>query len=253
MQNRVISLMLLALAVLQPLTGMLGPVFDIGTPIGAATADTNAPEQPMPVFFSIWSVIFAAYAALGIAGLLKPEGWPRRMGAPLVMAGIGNIVWMLSAQLIAWQPLDFLLLIPVLVFAWWSAFITQKHRGSPRSPGFHIADAASGLLSGWVSVAIAISIPLTVRSLTGLGATDFPWPMYWTTILTAGALAFVFASRISASLWYFAAAGWGLLGIAFHNWFETGLHLIGHFTLGCFLVLILLRLTRGSNPARRTS
>ncbi len=253
MQNRTLALLIVIVGLLQPLAGALAPAFGIGTAIGAATADTNAPEQPMPAFFSIWGLIFASYVALGVAGLLRPDGWPRQAGMPMLLAGLGNIVWMLSAQLIVWQPLDFLLLAPVFLFSWWAARIVDGARGAERSAGFYIADAASGLLAGWVSVAIAISLPLTVRSFSGLGPTDFPWPMYWTTILSAGALAWLFASRISRSLWYFAAAGWGLLGIAFHNWYETGLHLIGHFTLGCLIILLLLRLTRGANAGRARS
>lgn len=249
MQTRLFPLLIFVLGVLQPLAGALAPAFGIGTPIGDATAGSPAPEQPMPAFFSIWGVIFAAYTALGVAGLWRPEQWPARLGLPLALAGAGNIVWMLSAQLIGSQLIDFLLLAPIFVCAWWAAREAHTLRGT-RSLCVYLGDAASGLLAGWISVAAAISIPLTVRSLTGLGPTDFPWPMYWTTILSAALFAWIFATRISASLWYFAAAGWGLLGIAFHNWFETGLHLIGHFTAGCLILLLILRLTRGAKPVK---
>lgn len=252
MNNRLIPFLILALGFLQPLAGALAPVFNIGTPIGDATSGTSAPEQPFPAFFSIWSVIFATYAAFGVNGLVRPEEWPRRLGLPLVLAGVGNIVWMLSAQLIASQPLDFVLLAPIFISAWWAAREAEALRGT-RSLGFQFGDAASGLLAGWISVATAISIPLTIRSFTGLAPSDFPWPMFWSTILSAGLFAWIFSSRISKSLWYFVAAGWGILGIAFHNWLETGMHLIGHFAAGCLIILLLLRLTRGAKPVKRAA
>ena len=252
MQNRLFPFLIFVLGVLQPLAGALAPAFGIGTPIGDATAGTSAPEQPLPAFFSIWGIIFAAFTALGVVGLWRPSQWLKPLGVPLALAGASNIVWMLSAQLIGSQPLDFVLLAPIFVFAWWAAREAEALRGT-RSLTYYIGDAASGLLAGWISVATAISIPLTVRSFTGLGPSDFPWPMFWSTILSAGLLAWIFASRISASLWYFVAAGWGILGIAFHNWTETGMHLIGHFAAGCLALLLILRLTRGANAGKRAA
>lgn len=195
-------------------------------------------------------MIFAAYGAFGIAGLIAPQRWPRPLALPLILAGAGNIVWMLSAQLIVLQPLDFVLLFPILIAAWWAAREAEKLRAPGAGLTFHIGDAASGLLAGWLSVALSISVPLTVRSLTPIAPTDFPWPMFWSALLPAGLLAWLFAARISRSLWYFAAAGWGILGIAFHNWLETGMHLIGHIAAGFLLLVLLLRLTRGSNPVK---
>lgn len=253
MQSRHLPLLILIVGILQPLAGTLAPVFGIGTQIGSSTGGTNAPEQPLSAFFSIWGVIFAAYAAFGLAGLLRPERWPWRMAAPLLLAGVSCVIWILAAQLIDSQPLNFILLAPVFAGAWWAARRLESHRGEPRSAGFYLGDAASGLLSGWIAVATAVSIPLTIRTFTGLGPTDFPWPMYWSAILSAGLFAWLFARFISSSLWYFAATGWGLLGIAFHNWYETGLHLVGHFTLGCLIILLLLRLTRGANASKRAA
>lgn len=250
MQSRTLPLLVLIVGVLQPLMGALAPVFGFGTPVGDANRAAMAPEQPMPLFFSIWGVIFAVYAAFGLAGLVKPERWPQVMGMPLLLAGVGNIVWLLSAQLIDLQPLNFVLLGPIFLFAWWAARIAHDLRGRERSAGHYLGAAVSGLLAGWISAATAVSIPMTVRGFTGLGETDFPWPMLWSTLVSASVFAWLFASRISASLWYFAALGWGILGIAFHNWLETGMHLIGHITFACLILLIAVRLTRGAKPVR---
>ena len=78
--SRALPWLILLLAVLQPLSGALAPLLGIGTPIGAATASTDAPEQPLPAFFSIWGVIFLAYAGFGLAGLLRPASWLPAVG-----------------------------------------------------------------------------------------------------------------------------------------------------------------------------
>ena len=250
MHSRILPLLVLIVGILQPLAGALAPAFGIGIPVGEANRAALAPEQPMPLFFSIWGVIFAVYIAFGLAGLRKPESWPRAIGLPMLLAGVGNIMWMLSAQLINIQLLNFILLGPVFLFAWLAARSAHELRGGNSSASYYLGATACGLLAGWISAATAVSIPLTVRSLTGLGDSDFPWPMFWTTLGSAGVFAWLFASRISASLWYFAALGWGILGIAFHNWLETGMHLIGHIAFGCLILLLLVRLTRGAKPVR---
>lgn len=252
MQHRLIPLLILLTGIAQPLAGALAPAFGIGTPIGAATSGQDMPDQPLPAFFSIWSVIFAAYIAFGLAALIRPAGWTRRLGTPLLIAGTLNIIWMLTAQLLVFQPLDFLLLFPILGASWWAARIAARLSAEGTSGlVFRLGEAASGLLAGWISVATAISVPLTIRSLTPLGPTDHAWPMVWSVLGTAGLLAYIFTRRISPALWYFAAAGWGILGIAFHNWFQTGMHLVGLVAALCLLLLLFWRLTRGANLAKR--
>ncbi|MFN7054993.1 hypothetical protein [Hyphomonas sp.] len=248
---RLLAFLILLTGIAQPLAGALAPAFGIGTPIGAATSGQDMPDQPLPAFFSIWSVIFAAYIAFGAAALIRPPAWLTRFGLPLLAAGLLNILWMLTAQLVVYQPLDFLILFPILAASWTAARIAARiNAGGERSLAFRFAEAASGLLSGWISVATAISVPLTIRSLTTIGPTDHAWPMVWTTLLTAGALGVLYTRFISPALWFFAAAGWGLLGIAMHNWLETGMHLIGHVAAGYLVLLLVWRLTRGANLAK---
>lgn len=251
--TRALPWLILLLGVLQPLTGALAPVAGIGTPIGAATAGIEAPEQPLPVFFSIWSVIFLAYAGFGFAGLRWPAVWFPRVGWPLLFAGIANIVWMLSAQLIAVQPLDFLLLTPVLAAAWIAAARVEGVRAETQGLLFRIADLASGLLAGWASVAVAISIPLTIRTFTGLGPTDFPWPMFWITFAFAALAAWIFTARVSQSLWFFVALGWGLVGIVLNNWLHTEMNWIALIAGAGTATILLLRVTRRANGPRSGS
>lgn len=242
--NRALPWLILLLGVLQPLSGALAPAFGIGTQIGDASARTDAPEQPLPAFFSIWGLIFLAYAGFGLAGILRPAAWYPNAAWPMLAAGLANIIWMLSAQLIVSQPLDFLLLAPIFAGAWIAAAQVEALHFSETGVTLKVADAASGLLAGWISVAAAISVPLTIRTFTGLAPTDFPWLMFCLTFAVACLASWLFATRVSRSLWFFAALGWGFLGVVLNNWLRTDMHLIaGMAALGTATILFL-RVTR---------
>lgn len=245
--KKYLPLIIILLGVLQPLAGALSPVLGIGTPIGEATRGIEAPEQPLPLFFSIWSIIFLAYFAFGIVYWRAGELWMERVSFPLALAGVLNIVWMLSAQLIAVQPLDFLLLFPICAMAWIAAYRLDQLRETGWSPKKTLADITTGLLAGWISVAIAISIPLTIRSFTSIGSTDIPWNMLWITLITAGMAAWIFARYVSRSWWFFIALGWGLAGIVLNNWTVTQMHWLAIVTVAMLVFILSLRLFRGAD------
>jgi hypothetical protein len=249
--TRFLPWLILLVGILQPLTGALAAL-GIGSPIGADTAGTDAPEQPLPAFFSIWGVIFFAYAGFGIAGILRAPAWYPRVGWPMLIAGTSNVIWMLSAQLIGLQPLNFLLLAPIFAAAWIAAARAEALRNAERATlSFRFADAASGLLAGWISVATAISVPLTIRTVTGLMPTDYVWPMFWSAVAVAALAAYLFTSRVSRSLWFFAAMGWGFAGVAINNWIRTEMHLVAAMAALAAATILLLRVTRA--PKRFTS
>ncbi|MEH6486984.1 hypothetical protein [Hyphomonas oceanitis] len=242
-------LILILLALLQPLSGALAPLLDIGTSIGNATRDSGAPEQPLPVFFSIWSLIFLAYFGFALFATFRREPWMERIVMPLVIAGMLNVVWMLSAQLIVSQPLDFLLLFPIAAAAWVSAWRFDRMRGMGGSIAKLTADMTTGLLSGWITVAAAISIPLTVRHFTSLGPTDQPWLMLWATLVPAALATWAYTRFISRSLWFYVALGWGLLGILLNNWTITDMNWLAIMTGVVGVIVLSLRLTRGAHGA----
>jgi hypothetical protein len=242
-----LPLLILLLGLLQPASGALAPVLGIGAPIGNATRNLTLPEQPLPAFFSIWSVIFLVYILFAIACLRAREPWMDRIAVPLAWAGVFNVIWMFSAQLVAVQPLDFLLLFPIALASWMAAFRMDRLRETGWSPKKALADCVAALLAGWITVAIAISIPLTVRSLTSLGATDAPWQMLWLTLAPAGLAAWMFARYVSRSWWYFIALGWGLAGIVLNNWYVTGMNWLAIMTGLVLAILICLRLFRGAD------
>ncbi|WP_394705959.1 hypothetical protein [uncultured Hyphomonas sp.] len=242
-----LPLLLAVLGILQPFCGAIAPLLGIGTPIGDATRGLQAPEQPLPAFFSIWSLIFGAYIAFAYISWRHREPWMLRVGAPLAFAGVANIVWMVSAQLIAFQPLDFLLLFPIAVLSWTSAARFDRMRGMGGSVGKFIADIATGLLSGWILVAISISLPLLIRNLTSYGPTDLPWQMLWIFLATAALGSLAFARYISRSLWFFVALAWGLLGVIANNWTVTGMGWLAIMTGVSGILILGLRLLRGAD------
>ena len=242
-----LPLLLVLLSLLQPLSGALAPLSGIGTPIGQATRDLGAPEQPLPVFFSIWSLIFLTFLTFAIIAWRQREPWMLRVGVPLALAGLANVVWMLSAQLIVSQPLDFLLLFPIAAFSWHAAMRFDRLRGMGGSAEKLVADMATGLLSGWILVAIGISVPLLIRSFTPYGPTDFPWQMLWSAIGLIAFGAWMFARYVSRSLWFFVALAWGLLGIIVNNWTVTGMGWLAIMTGVSGLLILSLRLLRGAD------
>ena len=242
-----LPLSLLVLGVLQPLAGAIAPVFGLGTPIGNATRGIEAPEQPLPVFFSIWSLIFGAFLAFAVIAWRQREPWMQRFGAPLALAGAANVVWMLSAQFIVSQPVDFVLLFPIAIFSWKAAARFDRLRGMGGSPEKLVADAATGLLAGWILVAIGISVPLLIRHVTSYGPTDFPWQMIWIALGTIAFGAWMFARYVSRSLWFFAALAWGLLGVVANNWIVTGMGWIAIMTGVSGVLILSLRLLRGAD------
>ena len=242
-----LPLSLIVLGLLQPVAGALAPVLGIGTPIGNATRSLGAPEQPLPAFFSIWSLIFGAFLAFAYISWRRREPWMQRVGTPLALAGLANIVWMLSAQIIAWQPLDFLLLFPIAAFSWIAAARFDQLRGMGGSAEKLVADMATGLLAGWILVAIGISVPLLIRSFLPYGPTDFPWQMLWSSLGTVAFGAWMFARYVSRSLWFFAALAWGLLGVVANNWTVTGMGWLAIMTGIAGILILSLRLLRGAD------
>ncbi|MEL6257902.1 MAG: hypothetical protein AAFQ67_02455, partial [Pseudomonadota bacterium] len=167
----------------------------------------------------------------------------------LALAGAANIVWMLEAQLITWMPLDYALLFAVAVPAWTAATRLDRMRGLGGSAMKFTADMATGLLAGWITVAIAISGPMLIRDLTGLGVTDRIWLMLWITLATAGAGAWLAATRVTRSPFFFVALAWGLAGVAMNNFTRTDMGFLGWATVFTGGLIILLRAVRGAKGA----
>lgn len=243
---------LLPIAILQFVIPALPELFGIGTPVGDAAREDYAglpPEQPIGAMFSIWGLIFTLFALFALYALRREDTLVRRIAPSLAVAGAFNCLWMLLAQTVQSQLLNTALLIPIAVFAWIAARRFDLMRGMGGSAIKLTADAVTGLLAGWISVAIAISLPLTLRTLSALGASDYPWLMLWLTLTAAIIAAYAFARWISRSFWFFAALGWGLIGIVLNNWYVTGMHWLAIVTGIMTLIILYYRLKNGASGA----
>ena len=249
--KRFVPTLLLVVALLQWSAPLL-PIAGIGDPVGAQARESGIPpELPPGIFFSIWSVIFTLYLVFAALAVFSPSYLERHLGPPLLAAGTGNVVWMLSAQMIGSEWLNFLLLLPIVWFSWIAAHRLHLMGGWDGTGRRLIALSLSGLLAGWSSVAVSISVPRIVRMTAGLEATDQVWLSLWCALIPAGLMAWAFAARVSRSLWFFAALGWGLSGIVVNNWTRTGLHGLAIMTAVFGLYVLWRRLRDGARSALR--
>jgi len=196
---------LLPVALLQYVVPAL-PALGFGDTIGDRAREAGIPpELPLGIFFSIWGVIFSTYLAVAIWALVKPSHVYDRVGGPLALAGLG-------------------------------------FNGAGRR---FLICVCVGLLAGWLSVAVSISVPEVMRDVLGRGPTDHPWHSLWATLIPAAVLAFIFARYVSASLWYFVALSWGLLGLLANNWARTEMHFLAIAVGVVGLLVLRLRLQMG--------
>jgi len=244
----------LLLAALGQFLAPLLPLAGFGETIGArAVAGGIPPELPTGIFFSIWSVIFFGYLAMAILHIRAPDHVTERVAGPLAMAGFGNVLWMICAQSFGSVWLDFLLLLPIGFFAWEAAYRldqTETYDGTLRSILYGIT---VGMLAGWLTVAVSISVPDVGRWLLGRGPTDGVWQSLWMALVPATVLAIIFANYVSRSGWYFVALGWGVLGIVVNNWSRLGTHAlaIAAAIVGAYILFRRIRFgARGSYPAK---
>lgn len=245
---------LLVSAALAQFLAPLLPVLGIGETIGSRAIGAGIPpELPTGIFFSIWSVIFVGFLLIGILHLRAPDHATRQVAGPLALAGFGNVLWMISAQSIGSVWLDFLLLLPIGFFAWEAAYRldkTETYDGSLRSILYGVT---IGMLAGWLTVAVSISVPDVGRWLLGRGPSDGVWQSLWMALVPATILATVFANYVSRNGWYFVALAWGLLGIVVNNWTRLGTHALAIATavLGAYILFRRVRFgASGSYPAK---
>lgn len=201
------------------------PFLGFGAPIGSTEAG-RAPTDPPGWAFSIWFGIFALYTVFAVYAWRQDETLSRQLSLFLAMAGILAAGWMLDA--ITGAPLErsALTIATLATSAFAGALFFDRMRGMGGSAMKLVADALTGLLAGWSSVALAVTVPELLRRWQGLGPTDAPWPMVGVSLAILAGLSAVFASFTSRSLWYFAALAWGVAALIIANWWTSDLTVI---------------------------
>ncbi len=218
---------LLPVAVIQALAPFFHNLHASADAIGDAGLEPilRAPEQPPGPFFAIWGLIFAAMIGFAIHAFTRHDHLSRRVAPPLAVTAILGTAWMILEQLAGASVFGFPLLLALAASAWWSAARFEQMRGLGGSAGKFLADLASGLFAGWMSVAVAISLPGLIRQIAGLAPTDAVWPLISLVLLTAILAAWAARRWITSSPWFVAALVWGLCGLVINNWTLTQLHL----------------------------
>jgi len=243
--------MLLPLAGLQLLAAYVPTALGYPSIGEQATRDGIPPELPLGHFFAIWGIIFIAYIAFGLYALRRDTELTRRLSGPLAASGLVTAFWMPIQQIIGNPAFDLILLGPLLYTSWLAAYRFDTMRGLGGSPIKWTADVLTGLLSGWASVAVAISVPRAGRYLLGQGPTDSEWIAFWSVLAVISIATFFYKRLISRTAWYYWAASWGLLGILLNNWQRTGFGYFGWITLFFGLWLVYRRASRGANGSIR--
>lgn len=224
------------------------PQFGLGTTIGArATAQGIPPELPTGLFFSIWGVIFLGLMLIAALRFRRPDHVTERIAPPLLLAGLGNCLWMLSAQGLGAVWLDFLLLLPIAFFTWEAAYRLDRCSGYDGTARSILYGLTVGLFAGWLTVALSISVPDVARFALARGVSDAVWQSLWLALLPATVLAAIFANYVSRNGWYFVALGWGLLGIAVNNWARLETHALAIATVLVGSYLLLRRIRFGAS------
>lgn len=239
-------LSLIPIAILQIAVPAL-PSMGIGkTNAERALAEGIPPELPPGVFFSIWGIIFLGFLATAIWANAKPSHTADKIAGPLALAGVGNIVWMLSSQMIGSVYLDLIILLPILFCIWEAAHRLDRNGSYDGTLRSILHGLTVGLFAGWLAVAVSISVPDVMRELLGRGTSDHVWHSLWMALIPATLLAWVFASRVSKSFWFFIALAWGLFGIMTNNWFRLETHALAIATVFVGWIVIGRRLRYGA-------
>ncbi|MEL6753757.1 MAG: hypothetical protein AAFO57_07010, partial [Pseudomonadota bacterium] len=123
----------------------------------------------------------------------------------------------------------------------------DRTRGTGGSPGRWVADVATGLLAGWMTLATALSTTDLLRQTLGLGNTDAEWWMLALTLAIAVGVALFAFARVTASPYYVIALAWGLIGIVINLWSNVQLHVPAVLTGLLALILILRRILVGAS------
>ncbi len=239
--------LLLPLALLLWITPAL-PFLGIGAPIGSGDA-RPAPTDPPGWAFAIWFPIFGLYTVFAVHAWRRDERLSQQLSLLLAIAGMTATGWMADEIAGGHGPASLAGIGVITLSAFAAALVFDRMRGLGGSPVKRVADALTGLLAGWASVALAVAIPIQLRAWLGLGPTDAPWPMVGVSLAILAGLAAVFANLMSRSLWYFAALAWGIVGLFAANWWGTGLTLVAIAYAAAGAVILWRRLRHGARGA----
>lgn len=200
-------------ALFQIVVPVLGYAGVVGRTTGAEFQTAKTPLVPAAYAFSLWSVIFAAcliYAWDQARPSRRARDVYRRVGWPMALAMAVNGGWSLFAQLE--RPLMVLFGIFLVGVAASLLAALRLFRDTPKVDIPGSAGAATGLLAGWVSVAIFANLSVALADL-GYGETPSRVVQALVLLSAAGALACAVVRWTRGALTYAAAVAWALIAL----------------------------------------
>lgn len=197
-----------------------------------------------------WGILFALGVVFaGLALRQRGEVWTQHLVWLLGFCGVMIALWMIGLKVASPPVLALAFLVLAAQASWRAAAKMHDSCKLGSGPLKGVADAFSGLLSGWLAVTAATTLPQIIRAYSNIAPTDFPWLLLWSALVPLLIATYVFTRWISDSLWYYVALIWGLLAIALNCWLVTDTHWLGHITAIIACLILYLRLTRGADGA----
>lgn len=211
--NQPVRLLVLALAIAQPVLGYLPNVTGLPT-VAQRALELETVAQPAGYAFGIWGVIYLWSLVLAFSTWrrnLLTSTQARRVLPGVCVAFAANAAWV---PYVCAYGLD---LVSVLILAVGAAGAVRALYGlDGRDVSFWRLRGPLGLLAGWMCIAL---VPNVASALLGLGVGGLQGPPVTTAVVLiaiAGSLCAVLAWRLPASTFALAVI-WGLLAIAVHN------------------------------------
>lgn len=226
------------------------PAMGYGITVGARGNFQSPPEVPAGYAFSIWGLIFALALVYAVWQAL-----PSQRDQPLFRE-IGNTTWQLFALSTLWMviaqldgPTIVLAAIILLMLALAFRAVAAAVHGLPtsRAQGL-LTRPLFGLYAGWLSLAVFLNLSALAREMgwAPLGLEGWYYPA---AVLGSAALLVIFGLfALRGSLWYAAAALWGLVGVVIQN-YGTETAPVAWVAAGLILLLVLVTATARARAA----
>ena len=212
------SIVMLTLAVLQPIAGRLTELAGVGKSIEERSDATRGPITPAKGAFAIWGPLFAGNLWLAVKsffGRRPASSAERRIAWLNSLAFAGNTGWSLQAQLggLGWPSVAIITSSAAAA----TAGMLEAEAARPDTEFTRLAAHTTGPLAGWLTVATFANLDATLTATQGRPSPQRAEARAMALIGGASCVAVACALASKGNPGYAAAAGWGLGGIALRN------------------------------------